>query len=369
MLLKNLRILGEDYSFYNGGIHVSDGVFSESSSGDTIDCTGLTMLPGLVDIHTHGAVGYDNMDDSYAAINGISHFMAKKAGVTTYLPTLITNSRENMIKAAANIADAKKQGVCGAKIGGIYMEGPYFSEKYKGAQNPDFLRCPDCGEFEEIYKASDGLIKAVSIAPEQNGSEAFIKQVSGLCAVAVGHTDSDYDTAYKAFNCGASILTHTFNAMRGIHHRNPNAICAALDSGAYCELICDGMHIHPSVIRMFFKACAKNRIVMISDSLRATGLADGEYELGGQTTIVKDGKATLADGTIAGSTTPLFEDVRRAVSFGIPLENAVMAASLNPAKAAGLSAGIIKCGAPADFLLVDSELNLVSTYVDGVLIN
>ena len=348
-------------------IAVNDGRFYENfSDTNSVDCTGLMMLPGLVDIHTHGAVGYDNMDPSFEAIDSISHFLGQN-GVTTYLPTLITQSRENMCAAAQNIAQAKKHGVSGAKIGGIYMEGPYFSPKYKGAQNEDYIRNPDIDEFFEINSASNDIIRIVSIAPERSGAENFIKEVSARVKVAIGHTDADYDMAERAIALGASHMTHTYNAMRGLHHRNPNAIGAAIDSDITCECISDGMHVHPAMVRLLYKAVGADRLALVSDSLRATGMPDGEYDLGGQQTIVRNGRATLADGTIAGSTATLYGCVRKAVEFGIPLEDAVRAASYNPAKAAGIAscAGVIAPGRAADFLLVDKDLNLKSVYING----
>lgn len=367
VIFGNVRLLDENFEFRICDVAVQNGVFAEKSDGERIDCSGLTMLPGLVDIHTHGAVGYDNMDASPEAIRAIAGFMAEK-GVTTFLPTIMTQSKQALSEAAENIANVRRSGTGGAKIGGIYMEGPYFSVKYKGAQNEEFIRDPDIDEFEEINARSGGIIRIVSIAPERGGSEEFVKRISQKCRISIGHTDADYETARRAIELGASNLTHTYNAMRGLQHRSPNAIGAAIDSGITCECICDGMHVHPAMVRLLYRAVGKERLVLVSDSLRATGMPDGEYELGGQMTYVSDGRAALADGTIAGSTATLFGCVKKAVEFGIPLEDAVRAASLNPARAAGISGecGVIKTGRAADFILTDDELNLRTVYADGV---
>ncbi|MBQ7793251.1 MAG: N-acetylglucosamine-6-phosphate deacetylase [Clostridia bacterium] len=364
MIFKNVELLGADFKFRTETVYVENGIFTETSAGEEIDCRGLKMLPGLVDIHTHGASGCDNLDTSAEAQKTIAEFMGKN-GTTTFLPTLMTQSKEHLSAAAKNVAKAKESYTGGAKIGGIYMEGPYFSVKYKGAQNEAYIRDPSIDEFNEIN--ADGLIRVVSLAPERDGAIDFIKEITPSVKVALGHTDADYDTAKEAIEAGASVLTHTYNAMRGLHHRNPNAIGAAVDSDIFCELISDGMHVHPAMVRNLYKLVGRERLVLVSDSLRPMGMPDGEYDMGGQITYVKDGKALLADGTICGSTTPLFGCMKKAVEFGIPLEDAVRAASLNPAKAAGIDGicGSIAVGRAADFLLVDNDLNLKSVYING----
>ncbi len=365
MKFKNVTLYGENFKFTTADVCVENGVFSDSSVEGEIDCDGLMMIPGLVDVHTHGAIGIEATDKGFEAVNAVSLFEAKH-GITTYLPTVATQSKEVLIEAAENIAYAKSK-VEGAKIGGIHMEGPYFSIKYKGAQDPKFIRNPDVDEFNEINKASGGLVKLISIAPENEGSEIFVKAVKDRVKVAAGHTDADYDTMVKAIGWGVTQLTHSFNAMRGLHHRNPGAIGAAIDGGAYCELISDGMHVHPAMVRLLYHAIGADRLVLISDSVRPAYLADGVYISGGLEVFVKDGKATLADGTIAGSSSTLFDCMKKAVSFGIPLEDAVRAATYNPAKAVGIDSecGIIKKGRAADFILVDENLDLKAVYIDG----
>ena len=365
MRFKNVALFGENFKFSYTDVCVENGVFSDSSDGEVIDCDGLMMLPGFVDIHTHGAIGYEAKDGSFGALEALSRFEAEH-GITAFLPTTSTQSVEELKTAVKAIAEAKML-VSGAKIGGIHMEGPYFSMKYKGAQNPEYIRYPNADEFFEINKSSGYLVKLISIAPENEGAEEFIKAVKGQVKVAAGHTDADYDTMVKAIGFGVTHLTHSFNAMRGLHHRNPGAIGAAIDSDIFCELICDGMHVHPAMVRLFYKAVGAERLVLISDSLRSAYLPDGEYDSCGLKIFVKDGKATLEDGTIAGSSSTLFDCFRQAVSFGIPLEDAVRAATYNPAKAVGIDNeyGVIKNGRSADFILIDDFLNLKAVYVNG----
>ena len=365
MKFKNVALFGENFKFSYTDVCIENGIFADSSSGEEIDCDGLMMLPGLVDVHTHGAVGYEAKDGNVESLEVLSRFEGEH-GITVFLPTTATQSTEELKCAAKAIAEAKTC-VSGAKIGGIHMEGPYFSMKYKGAQNPEYIRCPNINEFLEINKIAQGLVKLISIAPENEGAKEFVKAVKPYVKVAAGHTDADYETMVKAIGWGVTQLTHSFNAMRGLHHRNPGAIGAAIDGNVFCELICDGMHVHPAMVRLLYKSVGAERLVLISDSVRSAYLPDGEYDSCGMKVFVKDGKATLADGTIAGSSSTLFDCLKKAVKFGIPLEDAVRAATYNPAKAVGIDNeyGVIKKGRAADFILVDDSLDLKAVYIDG----
>lgn len=287
------------------------------------------ILPGLIDIHSHGAMQRCANDLDRQAFEIMDKHKLEN-GVWRYLPTVITDSKERLLKICKNYAEiVKDKQHCG---GGLYLEGPFINPAKKGAHNQKYIIDPDIAFFEQLYDASNGLIKVVTVAPELPGAMAFIQTASKLCRVAIGHTAADYETAMQAFEAGATSVTHLFNAMNPMLHRDPGVVGAARDAGAYVELICDGVHVHPSVIRLVFSTFSKDKIILISDSISATELPDGEYELGGLKTIVKNGESRLGDGTLAGSTTNLRRCVEKAVEFGIGIEDAVRAAYDNPKK-------------------------------------
>ena len=368
MRISNAKLF-IDGSFTEGGIEFDDRIvsFGKDIKGG-IDAQGGYVIPGLIDIHTHAAVGEDASDGSPEGLEKMSVYYAKD-GVTSWLPTTMTIGEDDLTKAMHAMRDFVRP-KCGAKLAGVNLEGPFVSAKKCGAQNPKFIKVPDADMFFRLNEASGGKVRLVTVAPEEPGSAEFIKTVSGTCTVSVGHTSADYDTAIRAFEAGASHATHLFNAMPPLHHREPGVIAAASDAGATVELITDGFHIHPAVVRLVHRLFGE-KLVLISDSLRCAGMPDGEYELGGQPITMKNGKATLSGtDTLAGSSVHLMEGLRRAVSFGVPLEAAVKAATFAPAKAVGLEneIGSIKKGRFADLVLLDKELNVKQVFINGQIV-
>jgi len=330
-----------------------------------VDAQGKYLVPGFVDIHTHGAVNEDFSDGKRSGLPKMSRYYAKN-GVTSFLATTMTLKEEILIPAMEAIREFVRP-ADGAKCAGIHLEGPFLSYAKRGAQAAENLHMPDVQMFHRLNVASGNQVRLVTVAPEEPGAMEFIREVSQVCTVSLGHTAADYDTAMAAYKAGASHATHLFNGMPVFAHRAPGVVGAAFDSGASAELICDGLHIHPAMVRAVHKLWGKN-MVAISDSLRCAGMPDGQYELGGQPIEMKGGKATLlGSDTLAGSSTNLLEEVKNLVRFGISLEDAVYAATAAPAKAAGLEhIGNIEVGKQADLLLLTPELTLDSVYVDGI---
>ena len=373
MFYKNARIFTPDCQFENGSFEVTeDGRFGqvlpEVTPEDAIDLGGATVIPGLVDVHIHGAMGSDFSDGDAAGLEAMAGYLCRE-GITSFAPASMTLPYETLSKAYACAADfSKKQPEGCARLMGIHMEGPYFSEKKKGAQNGAYLKNPDFDGFKSLYDGCGGLIAIADVAPELPGAEEFIRQAKDLCTVSVAHTDSDYDHAKAAYAAGATHLTHLYNAMPGIHHRNPGVIPAAAEKeNVRAELICDGMHVHPASVRLAFSIFGGDRMVLISDALRCCGMPDGQYELGGQTVTLAGGIAKLSDGTIAGSATNLFGCMRKAMEFGIPEADAVCAATINPARAIGAAdkIGSIATGKYADFIVCSPDYTQKQVFLGG----
>lgn len=347
-----------DGAFVEQTVHAQGGRFSESggeADGIVVEAQGCYVIPGLVDVHFHGCMGHDFCDATPEAYEAIARYEASR-GVTAVCPATMTYPEEKLqtIMEAARAFEVPEDG---ADLVGINMEGPFISPDKIGAQNPAYVQKADAAMFRRLQEASGGLVKLVDIAPEEEGALAFVDEVGGDVRVSVAHTCADYDTACAAFAHGARQLTHCYNAMPGLHHRKPGPIAAAFDHPDVTpEIIADGVHIHPSMVRLAFRIFGDDRVILISDSMEATGLEDGEYSLGGQPVTVRGNLATLHDGTIAGSATDLMACLRTAVKdMGIPLASAVKAASANPARALGVDAdyGSIEPGKIASCALLD----------------
>lgn len=339
----------------------------DSQDGQSYDGTGCYVIPGLTDVHFHGCRGADLSDGDAAGLQTMAEYELSR-GVTQICPAGMTLLEEQLIKVCRTAAAHKREGRPGADLAGINLEGPFLSYAKKGAQNGEWLHAPDVAMLRRLEEASEGLVKLVSVAPEEPGALDFIREVAEEVNVSVAHTTADYDTAMAAFRAGAREVTHLFNAMPGFTHRAPGVVGAALDSPwSRVELISDGIHIHPSVVRATFKMFGPDRVVLISDTMRAAGMSDGEYDLGGQNVIVKGPLATLADGTIAGSVTDLMACMKTAVSFGIPLADAVRAAAVNPAKAIGIYSrcGSLEPGKRANLVILDQNLEIKDVFFRG----
>lgn len=334
---------------------------------DQIDASGCIVAPGFVDMHIHGAAGADFSDADSKGIDRIATYLISQ-GVTAFLGTTMSYDEErlaNVCETAAPLVGNYRADK--AVLQGVRLEGPFINRDKKGAHNEKYIIKPDYNMFLRLYEKSKGSIHMLDIAPELEGSMEFIEKAKELCKVSIAHSEADYETAITTFEKGASHVTHLFNAMNPIHHRTPGIIPAAVDAAEFVEIICDGVHLHPSIVRLAFRLFGRDRVCIISDSMQACGMAEGEYSLGGQQVYVLGDRAVLSDHTLAGSVTSVAEGLRNAVEYGIKLEDALLAVTRNPARAAGLGdcVGSLKVGNSADLVILDKELRVQRVLLEG----
>ncbi len=373
MFYKNARIFCDDFQFRHGAFEVVDGKFGavlpENVPADAIDLQGATVIPGLVEVHSHGAAGSDFSDGDYEGLKAMAGYYAA-CGVTSFAPASMTLPYDVLAKAFANAKRLVEENIPGLSVlRGIQMEGPYFSYKKRGAQNADYLKEPDFEGFRALFDGCGGLIRIADVAPELPGAVEFTEKASKLCTVSVAHTDADYDHAKAVFDAGARHLTHLYNAMPPIHHRNPGVIPAASENkNVQAEIICDGFHIHPSAVRLAF-TMFPGRVVLVSDSGRCAGQEEGyQFDLGGQMAELRGGVAKLVGtDTIACSAANLWQCLRNVLSWNIPEEDAIRAATYNPAKAIGADAvvGSIAAGKVADFIICSPDYAQKRVFLAG----
>lgn len=382
MIIKNVNIYKEHVGFEIGDIYTEKEWIVKSivSESEVIDGKGLYAVPGLIDVHQHGCNGYDFCDGSQEAFRAIAKYQASN-GITTVCPTTMTLEEAELTNILHEFSlyqaelDREEEKKCqGANFSGIYLEGPFISKNKKGAQNSTYIKKPDVEMYHRLQKVSGNKIKVVTVAPEMEGAIEFIEELKEHAkdpvVISIAHTEANYEQALIALQKGARQVTHLYNAMPPLSHREPGVIGAALDSkDCYVELIGDGIHIHPSVIRATFRMFGEDKIILISDSMMATGLSDGVYSLGRQEVKVTGRTAQItASGAIAGSVTNLMDCVRFLVhNVGIPLEKAIQCASVNPAKALGIDDlyGSITPGKIANIVLLDQDLNLHGVILRG----
>ena len=345
-----------------------------SADGKTYDASGCYVIPGLTDLHFHGCVGEDFSDATPDGLQKMADYELSR-GVTQICPAGMTLGEDQLTRICENAAAHRAKNPGGAELVGLHLEGPFLCKAKKGAQNEAFLHDPDPAMLHRLQQAAQGMVKLVTLAAEQPGALEFIRsaQEDGI-TVSLGHTTADYDTACAAYEAGSRQATHLFNAMPPFTHRAPGVVGAAFDHPQVkVELISDGVHIHPSVVRAVFQLFGAGRVILISDSLRATGMPDGRYPVGGQEIEVHGNRATMADdpNTLAGSVSDLMACMRSAVSFGIPLHDAVQAAAVNPAQVLGVfdRLGSLDVGKTANLAILDRDLNLKDVFFCGQLVD
>lgn len=352
--------------FFNNDI-ISEISDREPMDETIIDAKGLFVSPGFVDVHIHGKRGSDTMYPTFDDLNNISKAQAI-VGVTSYLPTTMTMSIEDTSKAIENIV-VNKDKLDGAKVAGIHMEGPFFCAKYKGAQPEEYMIEATIENYKKLTNGNESFVSKMSLASELPNTEELIKYLSkNKISVSLGHSEATYNQAMEAFKLGANSTTHTYNAMTPLTHREPGIVGAAmLNDDVYCELILDGTHVSYPAVNVLLKMKGYDKVVLVTDSIEASQLPDGEYRLGGQPVFVKNGCARLENGALAGSVLNMNEAIRIAVNdLNLPIHEAVKMASLNPALSIFKEdIGEISVGKKADILLFDNNIDIIKVIIDG----
>ena len=375
MIIKNGQVVNSNGRFIPADVELAgDRIVKVAPAGtlhgdEELDAAGKYVTPGFVDIHIHGAAGSDfcdGMDGSDKYVRAMQKYLGSQ-GVTSFLGTTMAFSEEILDRIFDTARPIFGQEGYGSVLRGVNMEGPFFNKAKKGAQAEEYIIDPDWEMFQRLWERSGHNIRLVDVAPELPGALEFAQKASKLCTVSIAHTCATYEEATAAFANGFTHTTHLFNAMPAFTHRAPGVVGAASDFAEHIEMICDGIHLNPSVVRAVFNMFGPDRVCIISDAMQACGMPNGEYSLGGQKVFMTDGLATLADGTIAGSATCQAEGFRRAVKFGVPLESALKAATINPAKAAGLfdEVGSIAVGKRADVLVLGADLHPEHIFIGG----
>ena len=372
MLIKNCNIIYLD-KIEKGSVLIENGKIKEinpSNVNDTevIDAEGLYLSPGFIDVHIHGAGGCDTMDGTVESINTIAKTIVQH-GTTSFTPTTMTVAAEDIRKSIEVIKKLKEEGTEGANVLGAHLEGPFISPKAIGAQNPNFLLAPSVENYNKIVGDYGDAVVSITMAPEVEGAKELIKYLSDNgVTVSMGHTKATYDEAIEGIKCGACHSTHLYNAMTPFTHREPGVVGATFDTDITTETISDGIHISYPALRTAYKQKGTDKVVLVSDAMEACGMPDGQYSLGGQDVIVKNGAARLLDGTLAGSVLTLDKAVKNIYSnSNYPLNEVVRMATYNGAKHCHVEdhKGLIKEGYDADLILFNEDIEIQKVFVNG----
>ena len=380
MRLNHVDLIDSDFSLRKDMTILVEGkricaigkdFLSVPADEEEYDLEGLTLFPGFIDLHIHGAGGYDTSDGSSEALTSISRFLASK-GVTAFCPTTMMISKDDLRRVFTAYENTPRKDISGSEMLGLRLEGPFLSKEKCGVQNTEFAALPSKEYLDEVLEGhSPEMIRIIDISPEISGAKEFIHEMRNKYILSAAHTAATFACCKEAITEGISHATHLFNAMNVMHHHEPGAVGALLDDPSVtCELICDGMHVHPSVLRIAFSVLGEDRAVVVSDAMRAAGMPDGEYDLGGKMVTVRNGRTDMGDGRLAGSTTNLHDEFLNLLKFGIPLRTALKACTLNPARVLHVDhdRGSLAVGKYADMVAMDAQYRVRKVWAGGNLV-